>query len=219
MAVGLALSSWFRLAICNADQLSTIMERGLRSAIGTHGFLRGGFLVDRGKRTGDELASLGLHFDFPESWPILVLTLRAAGGIHGPEEIEAFKRIPQSTVEHRDRMIEMVKNQIAPAIATTNYDQLGDALFEYGRSSGSAYKSVQGGDFHSPPIEKLVYRVRDLGVPAVGQSSWGPCVFAIIRDNETADSLAEKLNAEYGDTLNIKKTFALNQGAEIKWLD
>ena len=219
LAVGLALSTWHKLALGDAEQMSTIMKRGLRSAIGAHGFFRGGFLVDRGKRNRDELALLDMNLEFPESWPVLILNLKVAHGIHGAEEIEAFKRIPTSSREHRDRMIAMAKDQIAPAIASQNYDDFAEVLFEYGRSSGSAYASIQGGDFHSPPIEELVYKVRDFGIPAVGQSSWGPCVFAITSNDDVARSLMDYLNSEYGDSLEITKTSALNKGAEIKWLD
>lgn len=219
LATGLALSSWHKLALCDAKQLSTIMERGLRSAIGTHGFCLGGFLVDRGKGSERELASLDLHVDFPESWPVLILNLKTAKGIHGEEEIAAFRNLPTSTRAHRDRMIDMARNQIGPAVATANYEQFAEVLFEYGRSSGSAYASVQGGDFHSPEIEKLVYQVKDFGVPAVGQSSWGPCVFAITRNDDTANALTHHLNNNFGDSLEITKTSALNKGAEIKWQD
>ena len=120
LATGLALSTWHELAICDADQLSTIMERGLRSAIGAHGFFRGGFLVDQGKRNDGELASLELNMDFPEAWPVLILNLKSAHGIHGEAELAAFRKLPTSSRDHRDRMIDMVKNQIAPAVAATN---------------------------------------------------------------------------------------------------
>lgn len=219
MAVGLALSTWYELALGDAEQLSTIMKRGLRSAIGTHGFFRGGFLVDRGKRNDGELASLDMNLEFPESWPVLILNLQVAHGIHGAEEIAAFRQIPTSSREHRDRMIAMVKDQIAPAIEAKNYDEFADVLFEYGRSSGSAYATIQGGDFHSPPIEKLIYKVREFGVPAVGQSSWGPCVFAIAGNDDVAISLTQFLKSEFGNSLEITQTSALNKGAEIKWLD
>lgn len=219
LAVGLALSTWYELALGDAEQLSTIMRRGLRSAIGAHGFFRGGFLVDRGKRKDGKLASLDMNLEFPESWPVLVLNLKVSQGLHGPEEVAAFKQIPTSSRKHRERMVAMVKDQIAPAIAARNYDDFAEVLFEYGRSSGSAYASIQGGDFHSPPIENLVYRVREFGVPAVGQSSWGPCVFAITRNDDVANSLSSYLADEFGDSLNITKTIALNKGAEIKWLD
>ncbi|MDB4777987.1 hypothetical protein OAG68_00860 [bacterium] len=219
LATGLALSTWYKLAICDVDQLSTIMERGLRSAIGAHGFFRGGFLVDRGKRNDGELASLDLNLSFPETWPVLILNLKSAHGIHGEAELAAFRKLPTSTRAHRDRMIDMVKKQIAPSVDAASYDDFGEALFEYGRSSGSAYASIQGGDFHSPAVEQLVYRVRDFGVPAVGQSSWGPCVFAVTRNDNVANSLTQFLGELYGDSLEICKTSALNKGAEIKWQD
>ena len=219
LGLGTALCRWLELADwVEPVMLSKIMERGLRSAIGTHGFFEGGFLVDRGKQTGDKLAKLDFQIEFP-SWPVMILNLRTAVGTHGPQEVKAFKSIPESTTDHRNQMIEVVKQRIAPAIAQADYESFGKALFEYGRTSGSAYASVQGGDFHSPLVEELVYRVRSIGVPAVGQSSWGPCVFAIARDDEMAGALHDQLQSHYGDELEITKTSALNQGAKIKWQD
>lgn len=219
LALGLALSTWHQLDLVDSVSLSRIMERGKRSAIGTYGFFRGGFLIDRGKKDHEQLAMLDLNFDFPESWPVLVFNLKTAVGLHGPEEFAAFKQIPPSTRQHRDRMIDIAKNQIAPSVASTDYETFGDALFEYGRSSGSAYASIQGGDFHSPQVESLVYQIRDFGVPAVGQSSWGPCVFAITPDDPSANSLCQYLQEQYGDQLEITQTKALNRGAEIQWQD
>lgn len=219
LAVGVLLSNGLGFPTKDAAQLGSMMDRGRRSAIGTYGFFRGGFLVDRGREADDELARLDLNFSFPDQWPILLLNLKSSGGIHGKAEAKAFQNIPSSTKKHRETMIERVKNEIGPAIATSDYEGLGNALFEYGRCSGSAYASVQGGDFQSPEVEKLVYRIRDFGVPAVGQSSWGPCVFAIARNDEMANQLKTYLADHYQDDLEITQTSALNRGAEIKWQD
>jgi predicted sugar kinase len=49
----------------------------------------------------------------------------------------------------------------------------------------------------------------------VGQSSWGPCVFAIARNDETAQQLVTFLQSEYGDRCEVGVTQADNQGATI----
>ena len=57
----------------NANELAVVTGRGKRSAIGSHGFGRGGFLVDRGIGEGEHLAPLDLRIDFPTDWPIVTI--------------------------------------------------------------------------------------------------------------------------------------------------
>ncbi len=218
LAIALALNEWFKLSVNGPAALAKLMDRGKRSAIGTFGFFEGGFLVDRGKKEDHELSQLDLQVDFPD-WPILLLSFKSLQGVHGKRETAAFRQIPPASPTRRQQMIEIVKQAIAPAVVQGDYDLFGDAVFEYGRTSGNEYAEIQGGDFQSAEVEKLVYSIRHKGVSAVGQSSWGPCVFAVARDDETANQLQQELSTEYRDSLDIIRTQALNRGAEIKWLD
>src|SRR5262249_48804732 len=49
-----------------AVELACRLGRGKRSALGIHGFARGGFLVDGGKGPKSTIAPLIAHCDFPE---------------------------------------------------------------------------------------------------------------------------------------------------------
>jgi len=62
----------------------------------------------------------------------------------------------------------------------------------------------------------LVRFIRQQGVQGVGQSSWGPAVFAVVRDNDQAEQLANRIQRRF--TLGISEVFATcahNQGAMI----
>ena len=59
--------------------------------------------------------------------------------------------------------------------------------------AGRVFAAEQGGVYSSPRVAALIARVRGLGVPAVGQSSWGPTVFALTPDVDRADWLAGQL--------------------------
>ena len=66
-------------------------------------------------------------------------------------------------------------------------------MFEYGHLSGSMFASVQGGPYASPQIAACIDRLRSLEVSGVGQSSWGPTIFAFCANQEEAEKLTECL--------------------------
>ena len=55
---------------------------------------------------------------------------------------------------------------------------------------------MQGGPFASEEIGRLVDALRDHGVDGVGQSSWGPTVFAIVPNEAEARPLADWLHTD-----------------------
>jgi predicted sugar kinase len=76
------------------------------------------------------------------------------------------------------------------------------------------FAGIQNGPYNGPHIEALIRQIRDFGVKAVGQSSWGPCVFAITRNDEDAQRLVGHLQSEYGDRCTIQTAKADNEGAK-----
>jgi predicted sugar kinase len=67
----------------------------------------------------------------------------------------------------------------------------GEAVYQFGKWAGECFSAVQGGPYASPEIERLVESIREYGVPGVGQSSWGPTVFAVVECDEEARRLKE----------------------------
>jgi predicted sugar kinase len=65
----------------------------------------------------------------------------------------------------------------------------GDAVHEFNRRAGEPFAAAQGGAYASPAIAELIVELRALGIRGVGQSSWGPTVFAMVPDSDTALSL------------------------------
>ena len=76
-----------------------------------------------------------------------------------------------------------------PAIERADCSAFGDALYEFGRLAGECFAAAQGGPFANAFNERLVEAIRGYGVAGVGQSSWGPTVFAVVA-NETEATLA-----------------------------
>ncbi len=174
------------------------MQRGKRSAIGSYGFYQGGFLMDRGIADDEIMAPLDLRIDFPTEWPIVLVLASRQTGMFGSREQDAFRKLPDVTPEKRHEMIELAREHVIPGIMTHNYDLFAPSLYEFGRRCGEFFADLQGGPFNGPLATRIVQLVRDFGIPAVGQSSWGPCIFAIARHDKQAESLVWHLHKSFG---------------------
>jgi beta-RFAP synthase len=215
VAQALAVSRGLR---CDLATLARRVGRGVRSALGTHGFEQGGLLVEAGKRAPDRLAPLVARLNFPETWRlVLALPVAAEGvsGLHGMREIEAFTRL-SAEPGRTDALCRLVLLGLLPALLERDVDAFGEALYEFNAQVGEAFAPVQGGVYASPRVAELVTYLRGQGVRGVGQSSWGPTVFAVVADEDRARHLADRLRRHF--TLNeetVLVTSACNHGAII----
>ena len=223
ITVALALEHHFGLPSAKPDELAIATGRAGRSAIGTFGCFEGGFLVDRGKAPNENVAPIDLRIDFPEHWPIALvypeqsgeLATTTAAGLHGAEEVDAFKRLSPTTASQLEEMRSLVKNRIVPSLIQEDYSEFGNALQTFGRRSGDYFKPIQGGTFANSHIEEIIDTIDQSGVPAVGQTSWGPCVFAIAPDMEQLKRSTDAVSKKFGPAVTIEYTHADNHGAII----
>jgi predicted sugar kinase len=112
-------------------------------------------------------------------------------------------------------LAEYLKNMaetIVTALQDRDFDLFGEALNEYNRAAGEAFAEDQGGVYSSPEVEMLVGWIRNRGIPGVGQSSWGPTVFAICRDLGEAERIASELKIEFPNLEHVSVTNAANSG-------
>src|SRR5207237_9270511 len=72
LAVARALNLVWGVRQLDATTLAASVGRGLRSALGVHGFEHGGFLVEGGKRDRTAIGPLLTRLPFPENWPIIL---------------------------------------------------------------------------------------------------------------------------------------------------
>ena len=168
-----------------ALELASRVGRGERSAIGIHGFDRGGLLVEGGKCAGEAISPLIEQVEFPAAWRIVLLTPPGAVW-HGDRERAAFAT---ATPGEPDALRRIVENEILPAAQASDLNAFGDAVYEFNRRAGEPFAIAQGGAYASPAIAELIAELRQIGIRGVGQSSWGPTVFAIVPDSDTALSL------------------------------
>jgi beta-RFAP synthase len=215
LAVAQVLASAWELPSLDAVELARRVGRGARSALGIHGFARGGFLVEAGKRAAGEIAPLVARAAFPEAWR-LVLALPPWGtGRHGPAENEALARLGDQTLPAQtDALCRLVLLGMLPALAEHDLPAFSEALFDFNARNGELFAEAQGGTYASPRLAEVVAFVRSQGVRGVGQSSWGPTVFAVVADEEQARPLAGRLRDRFAlGPMEVWITEASDRGA------
>ncbi len=217
LAVAAGLRSFLGLPELTAEALAASVGRGRRSAVGTHGFLHGGLIVDGGKEAGQSLGTLGERVAVPADWRFVLITSRDRPGLSGDTESDVFGRLPPVPGEVTQELWRLTEDEMLPAVKRADCAAFGEAVYYFGRFAGECFAAAQGGPFAGEEIGRLVDALRDHGVDGVGQSSWGPTVFAIVPNEATARALADWLQTEMRlarDTISIAR--ANNCGAVIR---
>jgi beta-ribofuranosylaminobenzene 5'-phosphate synthase len=197
-------------------ELAHRVGRGLRSALGVHGFAGGGFLVEPGKRSGEGVSPLLVRQPFPEAWRVVIAVPGAEPGLHGAREREAFRELfdRPCPVATTDALCRLVLLGMLPALVEEDVDDFGEALHDFNARVGEAFAPIQGGTYAGRRVAEVVDFLRRQGVRGVGQSSWGPAVFAVVGDQERADDLARRLGRQLGPGSPVFVTRGCNRGAE-----
>lgn len=167
----------------SAVTLATRIGRGERSAVGIHGFDHGGLIVEAGKHVGELVSPLWHHVRLPKSWRVVLILLPQSRSWYGLQERWAFTHAAAGSAA---RLRRLAVEGIVPAAQNGDLQAFGEAVYDFNRLAGEPFRRCQGGIYASPWIESWVARVRQTGLRGVGQSSWGPTVFAIVGDEETA---------------------------------
>lgn len=204
--VGLGVGTQLGLAVaavlahswgCAADtaRLARWCGRGLRSALGVHGFAAGGFLVEGGKRAAAELSPLVARLAVPPTWRIVLIRPDPTPGVHGGREQAAFAELSMSPAVSGE-LCRLVLLGILPALAEADLAAFGEAVHEFNRRVGEAFAPVQGGTYSSPAVAETIHYLRRQDVHGVGQSSWGPGVFAFVADEAAAQALHQRVQTD-----------------------
>jgi beta-RFAP synthase len=210
--VGLGVGTQLALAVARAvaescgvtldvAELARLVGRGQRSALGAHGFAHGGFLVESGKRDGaDGISPLAARAEFPPEWRVVLATPAEAPGLHGAGEREAFARLaagPDGSARTA-ALCRLVLLGMLPALKERDLVTFGESLYDFNARVGEAFAPVQGGVYAGPRTAACVEFFRAQGIRGVGQSSWGPTVFAVVGDEERAAGLARSAAERLG---------------------
>ncbi len=193
------------------------LGRGRRSGIGAHAFRLGGFLLDAGRSDGaPPPPPLVFRQPFPEEWGILAVVPDEGRGVSGEDEERAFEALPPPPEALLERLGGVILTRLIPSLLERDLRSFGAALERVQEGVGRCFAEVQGGLYH-PLAAPVVRWLRAAGARGVGQSSWGPCAYAIVPDEAAAGTLAARLRAEgpLGPGARVLLLRPRNRGAEI----
>jgi beta-RFAP synthase len=218
LSVATAVLSWQGDDLPAVDDLAHVVGRGLRSAIGAWGFALGGLIVEGGHPPlgAPRISPLIERCELPSDWRWVLVTPRSDQGMSGAAEREAFARLPAVSAAVTGRLCDELWYELHPAARNGDYARFAASLYRYGVTAGECFAAVQGGPFASDREAALVQRIRALGVSGVGQSSWGPTVFALLPNEVAAHELVGQLQRtpEAADAY-FTTTGTCNHGARV----
>lgn len=217
LALGRGLSELLSEKV-STEQLAVRLGRGNRSAIGIHGFQHGGFIVDAGKAAGDQVGQLAVRYDWPDDWPIILITLDQSAGLSGEAEVAAFRQLPPMDHSLIAELSGIIENRLMPAISMQQQGDFRRSLDQYGDLVGDYFGPAQGGRYADHRMRTLVAELRRQNVTGIAQSSWGPTVCVVCTDKNHADQLVDSIRATNfaGDARIVS---GLNRGATVSQSD
>jgi beta-RFAP synthase len=219
LAVAAGLRRFLNLPELPLEELASSVGRGKRSAVGTYGFRHGGLIVDSGKGPGEALGAMVQRAELPAAWRVVLVRPEQTQALAGDLEADAFARLPAVPLHVTRELWRITNMEILPAVEHADCAAFGDAAYRFGRLAGECFAPVQGGPFASQRIAELLESIRSYGVPGVGQSSWGPTVFAFTADDAQAQALARWLGHTHGiAAADIVIGRPSNRGAQISTL-
>jgi len=174
-------------------ELARAVSRGQRSAIGTWAFAFGGFIVEGGRRPGEDgVAPLIGRYEVPERWRCVVAVPPGSPGLSGEAEAAAFEQLPPPASGEVERVSHLVLMQLLPALVEGDLGSFGEALSAVQRITGAWFAPQQGGVFAPGQGEALLRQMAGWGAAGVGQSSWGPAVYGLVEGADAGLALAER---------------------------
>jgi len=200
LGVGTQLSLAVAEAVCrllserpySADECAKLAGRGERSRIGIEGYRNGGLLLDGGQHADAAGSSLILSRQpWPSAWRVLLLRPAISERWHGDRERLAFARPrdPDENLRITERLCRLALLGVLPAFAERDLPTFGEALHEYNRLAGEVFADDQGGPYAGAAVAGLIGWLRTRGIRGVGQTSWGPTVFAMVESVTVAEAL------------------------------
>jgi beta-RFAP synthase len=170
-----------------------LAARGKRSAVGIHGYFHGGLILE-GASPHTDLNAIQQRLELPDGWCVAVVVPRIdLPLVHGEEEVDKFASLPPAPSAAARELKRIACQELMPSAATRDFEAFASAVSRYNHASGNLFAALQGGAYNGPEIGGLVGWLTQRGVSGVGQSSWGPGVFAWFESAEHAEPIVRRL--------------------------
>jgi len=221
------------------QEIAGVTGRGSLSGIGIAAFEQGGFIVDGGHRidsrvhridsrvhridsrvhridSSREVPPVIFRHPFPKEWGFVIAIPKVERAMYGQEEKEVFKRIIPAPAGISAEICRLLQIKLLPSLIEENIEEFGQAVVEIDRRVGLFFKDVQQGIYREES-KQLVEFMLDSGFYGAGQSSWGPAVYGLIREEEGKEKESVMREFMYENNIEgrIILTKANNTGASI----
>lgn len=215
LAVGAGLNALYELNL-SVREIAAVMDRGLRSGIGIGVFENGSLVVDGGRGENTVTPPMLARFEIPQNWRFILVFDKRGQGLHGSQEIEAFKNLPPFPRAEAEKLSYLLLMQALPAIAEKDLGRFGDVITHLQATVGKHFAPAQGGIFTSETVAQAMSFLAGQGAVAIGQTSWGPTGFCLVENDEIAVHLIQKAQTFFANTpLEFKIVTARNHGGEV----
>jgi beta-RFAP synthase len=214
LAVAAALRTLHRLPLDTSGD-ATLLERGARSGIGIASFESGGVIVDAGKGDDPHPPPVVARLPFPEEWRVLLTFDRAEHGLHGEDEIAAFRSLPPFPATSAGEICRQVLMGVMPGLVERDLPAFGAAITTIQTLVGTHFAPAQGGIFTSKRVAALANSLAEAGAVGIGQSSWGPTGFAFAPSLARAEEMVDAVRHSVPDGMEITIVQGRNAGARI----
>lgn len=215
LAVGAALNAYYGLGLTVRD-IAQLSDRGARSGIGIGIFEKGGLVVDGGRGEETKTPPMIAQMAVPENWRFLLVFDQRGQGLHGEQEVSAFRQLPPFPQAQAERLCYLLLMQALPALAEHDLDKFGEVITLLQQAVGDHFAPVQGGVFTSADVAAAMAALATHGAVAIGQTSWGPTGFCAVASEQRALELQALLARQFaGSPLSFLVTSARNHTAGI----
>lgn len=202
LAIGTALNAHYELGL-TVREIASVMDRGLRSGIGIGVFEHGGLVVDGGRGDNTVTPPMLVNLNVPSEWRFILVFDRRGQGLHGEQEIAAFKTLPPFPQHEAEHFCYLLMMQGLPAVAEHDLKQFGQVISHLQNAVGKHFAPAQGGVFASNEVAKAMDWFAGQGAVAIGQTSWGPTGFCAMESSELAEETVNQARAAFKDSANL----------------
>jgi len=229
LAVGSAICKLKDLNI-SVPSIAWKMGRGGTSGVGVGIFETGGFVLDAGHGFGPNRVKNSFcsssysnappppvicRCKFPEDWRVILLIPKIAKRIFGKFELDVFKQfcpIPANEVEKISRAVLF---QLVPSVVENDLTSFGEALTII-RNTG--FKRIEI-DQQPPIVKEVMHTMEKCNVSALGLSSMGPAVFAVLsKEDDISEIVISLKNVQKKHSVEcvVLETKGCNNGAFVQ---
>lgn len=217
LAVGQAIAELCQLPL-DPLELAARVGRGRRSCLGIHGFYQGGFLVEGGRGPQSAFSPLLCRHKIPADWRILLAIPHGIQGAHGRKEVEAFDFLShiESPRHHTAELCRLVLLGMLPSLLESDLPAFSEAVFDFNRRVGEFFLPWQGGIYSHAITSEIIAFLRKQGIAGVGQTSWGPTVFALVAE-DMMESVSRNLQKAFPSSLEVIASKPMNCECHVEY--